>query len=644
MLPLERVLRVGLTAALCGISACGSERETAAPVEEGTLSGPIATVVPLATYWELESDREWAPGSPIELSGGQSARLVPAAGDWRELRLSFDAARPSRVLASVREPGEPQPLWHGEWTIDATTSEQTIAGSPDTWNGKEVEVELAVPPDAFPVRLLDSQLDLGERLSSVILVVVDTLRTDAVVDAEGVVKLPHLAALAADGVSFRDCFSHASMTLPAHASLFSSQMPFESATLRNGDAVAEDLPLLTEHLGEMGFATLAAVSIGALKCAPGRGLSRGFERYMSQLWGIAWAERSFPWMVELLDELGPQRPAFLFLHFADPHDPYRNHGAEPVELQITLDGEELARPSLSANAEWESVVSLAPGKHRFEIEAPELFLLRNLTLEARGGSAKIEKSFVEGNVQERKKRMVVEAELMAEAATPVFMRVWATDTPGRDGALERYELEVEHVDEYVGRLMDELKARGLYDSSLIVFTSDHGEGMWDHDWLVHAEHLYDELLRVPLIIKPPRGYRGITQLRARKDELVRHVDITPTILDLLELPPLAGQRGVSLLEATERLLIAQTHKPIAKRDLICARDNEYKLIYDAGADSFEMYDVRADPGELEDIFDRAGDLRRSWQESLRAAAAVSLSAPDAEVDEETQRQLEALGY
>ena len=123
---------------------------------------------------------------------------------------------------------------------------------------------------------LPTKREEDHRRENVLLVVVDTLRADAL--GRGIT--PNMDALAQDGVLFEQAFAHAPMTLPAHASLFSSLLPSESLVLTNGQAVERELPLLGNHLAARGYEALAAVSLATLwPVVAGCGVDRGFHLY-----------------------------------------------------------------------------------------------------------------------------------------------------------------------------------------------------------------------------------------------------------------------------------------------------------------------------------------------------------------------------
>jgi arylsulfatase A-like enzyme len=110
-----------------------------------------------------------------------------------------------------------------------------------------------------------------------------------------------------------------------------------------------------------------------------------------------------------------------------------------------------------------------------------------------------------------------------------------------------YDGEVRAADESFGRLVDLLRERRLFDRSIIVFTSDHGEEFFEHGGVGHGQTLQDEVMNVPLIMRLPGARRG----GERIDALAQHVDIVPTLLDALALPVPVVLDGRSLLQGVD---------------------------------------------------------------------------------------------
>jgi len=476
----------------------------------------------------------------------------------------------------------------------------------------------------------------------VVLIVVDTLRADAVQGATGEPVTPGLRELAEDGVVFRRCFSHAPITLASHAALFSSRPPYRTGVLNNGDEVPAELPLLAELMRDHGYATASAVSLGSLRGRDEKGLTRGFDLALAASYRVpVWAEDTAPLVSEALDHLAAHRPAFLFAHFADPHSPFRAHGLVERWAEVFLDGEPVGRPCTSEAEVWTGDFELAPGQHTIEVRSDDPFKIQHFWC----SYGRVTSDFsAKEHWNETSSTFSFESATREGLAST--LNLWIEDaSPERAEELTRYQREVDHVDRFVQALLHDLKSAGLYDSSLIVFTSDHGEGLYDHGRRGHAWDVFDESIHVPLIVKLPAGHPARAALRENEGRLVRLIDVVPTILDAAGLPPLPGQEGVSLLQQAERVHVAEAHVPNAPHETICMRDDRFKLIYDADDDSFAMYDVVADPAESVDVFAARGAERSDWQPRLRAIATMALrTEPGEALDPETKADLEALGY
>ncbi len=487
---------------------------------------------------------------------------------------------------------------------------------------------------------------LHEKRPNVVFIVVDTLRADAVSTRPGNDQTPAIAELAAEGVEFSNAFSHAPMTLPAHASMFSGRHPHETGVYNNGELVPAEVPLLAETLTQNGYQSVAAVSLATLWPRGDRlGLDRGFETFDTGTMEVAPAEETSSRIGQLLDTLDPDRPFFLFAHLADPHEPYNEHGPwfEGERAQSTahfkLDGAQLEEIPTSTSNWWRAEVELSPGKHQLKIHSEAPFKLRSF--EARDGTELLDMNLTEGAFFEP--TSLVTLDLMNSASEPrvINFRAWLNDTPKTSQIRARYASEVQAADAAVGQLINELRRRDLWEDTLVVFTSDHGEALGEHGTTGHVVSLYDELLQVPLIIKLPEGH-GEAALKKHSSDLARHIDLTPTVLEFLDLPGLGGSSGESLFRSTNRVLIAETHPPEAPRTLVAMRDDSYKLVFDPDEDRFEMYQVNPDPLELDNVFSQHGQLRRAWIPALRQLA--SGLDPTGERDEDLQRRLSALGY
>ena len=214
-----------------------------------------------------------------------------------------------------------------------------------------------------------------------------------------------------------------------------------------------------------------------------------------------------------------------------------------------------------------------------------------------------------------------------------------------------YAGEIAYADESFGNLLDRLKQLGVYDRTLVVLTADHGEGLGEHRELTHSLQLYNTTLHVPLIVKLPGGRAG-----AVVETPVGTVDILPTILDVLGIEAPEGVQGRSLASdlvdgeespAEPAALYAETLSPrlgYGWGELRALYSDGHKYIFGPRP---ELYDLGADPRELNDLVDAepeiAERLQRQLSRFLRDNAAKDLDAA-VDMDEETRNKLMALGY
>ncbi|HJO03664.1 MAG TPA: sulfatase [Acidobacteriota bacterium] len=222
-----------------------------------------------------------------------------------------------------------------------------------------------------------------------------------------------------------------------------------------------------------------------------------------------------------------------------------------------------------------------------------------------------------------------------------------------------YDGEIAHNDAQFGLMLDRLRALGIYDSTVIVFLSDHGEEFRDHGGLGHGRTLYSEMIFVPLVIKFPGGWAAGTRVAAA----VQHVDLLPTILDLVGEPLLSEHHGDSLVPLVlsavdgteaprfaERRLLAHLDLDKWSVDSLLTRDHhlmEWRRGAPEVGGSTQLFRWRADAGELTDLFSESpaatGYLRLVLQ-GMIASRKPLLESEDVVIDEELARTLRALGY
>ena len=330
----------------------------------------------------------------------------------------------------------------------------------------------------------------------VVLIVADALRADALGCYGGATPTPHLDALAARGWRVPDVLSTSSWTLPGVASLWSGRLPGRHGVRTAAGVLDDAVPVLAEQLQRAGYRTGAVLANPILD--PLRGFGRGFHRLSDDTHVF---EASLFWVVRL------NRLARELGWLSGP-----NAGRKLTVPVWTADGLQARRTGYAAgdevtDAALRLVDELGPEGlflyvHYFDPHDPYL-----------------------------------------PHPTPVLWHEPPTEPEHLEALRADYAGEVAFLDAQVGRLLEGLAARGVEDP-LVVFTADHGEEFLDHGGWRHWATLYDELVRLPLLVAFPRGASpGPAPAAASL------ADVTPTLLATLGVPPLEGSQGRDLREA-----------------------------------------------------------------------------------------------
>jgi arylsulfatase A-like enzyme len=209
---------------------------------------------------------------------------------------------------------------------------------------------------------------------------------------------------------------------------------------------------------------------------------------------------------------------------------------------------------------------------------------------------------------------------------------WPITERGIPSLVQKYDYEIAFVDGYVGRILDALDKNGLGDKTMVVLLSDHGEAFGTHRFagqtmFFHGQTLYDELLRVPLLIRVPGVKPSVI------DTPVSLIDVTPTILDTLGID--AAKLAPELKEAPfmgRSLLSGMLGKPLEQRPqwaellpergwnhsarALISADGTKKIIYVLDDKRFEVYDLTADEDEKRNLVDRDKELAGQLQQQL----------------------------
>ena len=182
------------------------------------------------------------------------------------------------------------------------------------------------------------------------------------------------------------------------------------------------------------------------------------------------------------------------------------------------------------------------------------------------------------------------------------------DDADRRRIVDLYDGEVHADDRLVGTMLDTLEQLGLDRKTLVVLVADHGEELFDHGFVGHGHTLFDELLRVPLVVRFPAG-----EPRGRVAHQVRAMDVFPTVLEVAGIPAPPGLDAVSLVgaahgdappPATANAIAEFTYRG---PDLRALRTAEEKLVFDHDAGTSRLFDLIADPKETIDVGERRSE-------------------------------------
>jgi arylsulfatase A-like enzyme len=446
---------------------------------------------------------------------------------------------------------------------------------------------------------------------------VDTLRPDYL-SANGYDRptTPYLDGLIGESFYFDEAISPIARTTPALASLMTGAYPHTTGVRTLTDSLRKEIVPLAEIFRDAGYQTVAVVSNRLLP--PKRRLHRGFDVYDwkgDTRTAVQTTQRS----LELLEQLDPARPAFVWVHYIDPHVPY--HATR--ELAESFDPGYEGR--FQHNFGWQP----QPGQSR-----------------------KTFRPFPE----ELPKAVATHQNLLEDRVSEHIRRLYAAD--------------IRFLDDQVGRLIDQ--ARAMYgDSLVIVFAADHGESLGEHDYFFdHGDYTYNAGLRIPLAIALPPSHP--LQGSGRCRGWVSLVDVAPTLIDLLDLPlpevlgrQIEGRSLVPCFEGggldTQPVFAESGHSfyfDHVDRRVRNDVDGRFRAVILDGwklvltpflpdEEAWELFDLRQDPHEEENLFrDDHPEFRRlrshlgEWLESGRetdADTAISAEADD-------QEALRALGY
>ena len=431
----------------------------------------------------------------------------------------------------------------------------------------------------------------ASRRPNIILITLDALRPDHL-GCYGYKRntSPNIDKIAKEGVIFTQAIAQSSHTAPSNASLISSTYPNIHNVIDWGyqfsSAISKTLPVaLKEH----GYSTAFISDQLALPLI--KGFENGFDTFNTVNTFTFGPINTRKQVIDITDwaidwiENNRGKKFFLWVYYIDPHGPYLP--PPPYNRMFIRDQYYSSNKTIPISEDNYSQVSIG--------HIPRYLSYNNIM--------------------------------------------------NADYYIAQYDAEIRHIDDQIGRLLQELKKHNLGKNTLIIINSDHGEAMGEHNrYFCHANSLYDELIKIPLIIK----WSGKICPGMKNGIQVNSIDIMPTILDVLGIAKYKFMQGNSLmplLGSRKYAFPVFTYSEFLERKSV--RTLEWKLIYDSQNRRYELYNLKNDPAELNDVSATEEEqfefLKQKLGEYINNSVPQSkIAAPGLSWDE--KEKLKSIGY
>jgi choline-sulfatase len=444
---------------------------------------------------------------------------------------------------------------------------------------------------------------------NILLISIDTLRADHL-SCYGNPNMtsPTIDKFSKNSVLFQSHFSQAPTTTASHMTIFTSLYP-SAHGLKNWEdqkinastkSLSDKIKTITEILAEKGYNNYSYNGGGNISHLLGFG--RGFKIYREN------AE------YEILDWLDnpPPSPFFIFFHTYQVHDPYN-----PFKPLDKLFDPDYTGKIISSAEDMTSTL-----KNKYGYNNDDFMSVRDTFWNSLNKS----------------------------------------DYPREVHHMESlYDAEIFEVDLFLNKLFKKLKELGVYDKTIVVLLSDHGEEFYEHKDFLH-ERLYNETLHVPLIVDVPGNKTGIVSSQTR------NIDVMPTILDIIGISKpkdIQGEKITNLLfggSVSDRLIFSESQDLRQSKSI--QTDNHYKLIYNQNSylpdktpvfkelPPLELFDIGKDPGESDNLFSTmkndktTKELLTHLKGFMDQNEKLSKYSKGSKIkyDKETEDKLRSLGY
>ncbi len=462
-----------------------------------------------------------------------------------------------------------------------------------------------VPASLFALHLVEGRHSTdhseGHKVQRVILITVDTLRADAL-SCYGLkgTSTPHMDGIAQESIFFRNAFSSSPWTWPSLVSIMTGTSPLTHGALKYNVDIPKAFPTLAERMEQSGYLTSAFVYNPIIAK---KGMSRGFAEYDS----YPKPPRDRSMGSALLDRIFPK---------------FYKERISTSELTNKVSG-------------WLTLHSKANfflWVHYFDPHLPYDPPAEYLPADLQQGDYRRASSDLAKKIREGYR---------------------FPDVREREEIRQLYLAEVRYVDASIGRLVDKLKALHIYDDTLLILSSDHGEEFWEHQGFEHGHTLYNELLRVPLIVKLPGS-----PIKLVVDSMVSTEGVMPMIEELCGI-----QSSPRLYTSDSLAVLWKTKHEDSGKTLLAAGNTyyepkvaviypPYKFIVSLITGKQELYDIQIDPGEQHSIVEETPKtvekarilLESEIKEMENRRNRMNIQNETNPIDQETEERLKSLGY
>lgn len=426
---------------------------------------------------------------------------------------------------------------------------------------------------------------------------------------------PLLCKFAQENIQFTNSFSNASWTLPSHFSIFTGLYPKHHGVEKTvTDSLDNKIQTLTQVLQSNGYDTIYVGPVNDETLPLDKGLGKGFNKinnvFQNNVNSYNGLENWNTGLKKLKSNNSSGKKTFLFLHTYWVHSPYLVNDADP------------ARSQRFSKKDVAGIPLTYPDFEKFSPDFYQYFITRleknsNLGFEEynrliqnlkKAPNLAAAKKIAHANLPFGEDMFNYYGEYYGKIITGLGQETYAGDL---------YDELIKNLDQRLNALILTLTTdERLAKNTIIVITSDHGEAFGEHGELTHNwDRLYNSTTSVPLIMYLP-GYKKI-----KIDRLVESVDIMPTILDLTNIKVVENLDGITLIDSInnptayqpKKYLISQGHR------VDSVRDDCWKLYINyinGGEKNIELYDLKSDPNEINNLSDKYTDISSDLYGSL----------------------------